>query len=194
MAGYNQESPSRLIAYGFTFFCQQHQSAGMSLTFRVSAYSRDRLIGEEIRYISDNYMNNCNYSKLQCLGVSIFISTWISYIFHIIILTTVTTVNFNVWEFSYPVSFQVFSLLFAKWKKMCNDHIVLLHYTVPWKRETTENSLGKGLSMIMKSWYRFFAITVCWFSRMRNVACQMQVSLSLLQDAIILGGLITSIA
>ena len=50
MAGYNQEFPSRLIADGFTFFCQQHQSAGMSLTFRVSAYSRDRLIGEEIRY------------------------------------------------------------------------------------------------------------------------------------------------
>ena len=38
MAGYNQEFPSRLIADGFTFFCQQHQSAGMSLTFRVSAY------------------------------------------------------------------------------------------------------------------------------------------------------------
>ena len=50
MAGYNQEFPSRLIADGFTFYFQQHQSAGMSLTFRVSAYSRDRLIGEEIRY------------------------------------------------------------------------------------------------------------------------------------------------
>ena len=51
MAGYNQEFPSRLIADGFTFYFQQHQSAGMSLTFTVSAYSRDRLIGEEIRYI-----------------------------------------------------------------------------------------------------------------------------------------------
>ena len=52
MAGYNQEFPSRLIADGFTFFCQQHQSAGMSLTFRVLAYSRDRLIGEKIQYSS----------------------------------------------------------------------------------------------------------------------------------------------
>ena len=51
MARYNQEFPSRLIADGFTFFCQQHQSAGMSLTFRVSAYSQDWLKGEEIRYL-----------------------------------------------------------------------------------------------------------------------------------------------
>ena len=49
MTSYNQEFRSRLIADGFTFFCQQHQSVGRSLTFRVSAYSRDRLIGEEIR-------------------------------------------------------------------------------------------------------------------------------------------------
>ena len=35
---------------GFTFFFGEHESVGRSLTFRVSAYSRDRLIGEEIRY------------------------------------------------------------------------------------------------------------------------------------------------
>ena len=51
MAGYNQEFRSRLIADGFPFFFLQHESVGRSLTFRVSAYSRDRLIGEEIRYI-----------------------------------------------------------------------------------------------------------------------------------------------
>ena len=51
MTSYNQEFRSQLIADGFTFFFQQHQSVGRSLTFRVSAYGRDRLIGEEIRYI-----------------------------------------------------------------------------------------------------------------------------------------------
>ena len=46
------QSRISLPAYsrGFYFFFQQHQSVGRSLTFRVSAYSRDRLIGEEIRY------------------------------------------------------------------------------------------------------------------------------------------------
>ena len=50
MAGYNQEFRSRLIADGFSFFVGQHESVGRSLTFRVSACSRDRLIGEEIQY------------------------------------------------------------------------------------------------------------------------------------------------
>ena len=48
MAGYNQEFRSRLIADSFTSFFQQHQSVRRSLTFRVLAYRRDRLIGEEI--------------------------------------------------------------------------------------------------------------------------------------------------
>ena len=50
MAGYNQEFRSRLIADGFAFLGGQHESVGKSLTFRVSAYSRDQHIGEEIRY------------------------------------------------------------------------------------------------------------------------------------------------
>ena len=49
MTGYNQEFHSRLIANGFAFSFGQHKSVGRSLTFRVSAYSRGRLIGEEIR-------------------------------------------------------------------------------------------------------------------------------------------------
>ena len=48
MTSYNQEFHSWLIANGFAFF-GQHESVGRSLTFRVSAYSQDRLIGEEIR-------------------------------------------------------------------------------------------------------------------------------------------------
>ena len=51
MAGYNQEFRSRLIADGFTFFFEEQESVGRSLTFRVSAYSQDRLIDEEIRYV-----------------------------------------------------------------------------------------------------------------------------------------------
>ena len=50
------QSRISLPAYSrwFYFFFQQHQSVGRSLTFRVSAYSRDRLIGEEIRYLRCN--------------------------------------------------------------------------------------------------------------------------------------------
>ena len=48
MAGYNQEFRSRLMADGFAFSLGQHESVGRSLTLRVSAYSRGRLIGEEI--------------------------------------------------------------------------------------------------------------------------------------------------
>ena len=55
MAGYNQEFRSRLIADGFTFFFEEQESVGRSLTFRVSAYSRDRLIDEEIRYVGFIY-------------------------------------------------------------------------------------------------------------------------------------------
>ena len=51
MTSYNQEFCSRLITDGFTYFFWQHESIGGTLNFRVSAYSRDRLIGEEIRYI-----------------------------------------------------------------------------------------------------------------------------------------------
>ena len=49
MAGYNREFRSQLIADGFAFSFGQHESVGRSLTFRVSAYSRGQLIGEEIR-------------------------------------------------------------------------------------------------------------------------------------------------
>ena len=49
MAGSNQEFRSQLIADGFAFSFRQHESVGRSLTFRVSAYSRGQLIGEEIR-------------------------------------------------------------------------------------------------------------------------------------------------
>ena len=52
MTSYNQEFCSRLITDGFTYFFWQHESIGGTLNFRVSAYSRDRLIGEEIRYLS----------------------------------------------------------------------------------------------------------------------------------------------
>ena len=41
---------SRFIADGFTFLGGQLESSGKTLTFRVLAYSRDRLLGEEIRY------------------------------------------------------------------------------------------------------------------------------------------------
>ena len=54
MAGYNQEFHSRLIADGFAFSFGQHKSVGRSITFRVPAYSRGRLIGEEIRYIEQS--------------------------------------------------------------------------------------------------------------------------------------------
>ena len=49
MASYNQEFYSLLIANGFTSLFLAAQSIGRTLTFRVLAYSRDRLIGEEIR-------------------------------------------------------------------------------------------------------------------------------------------------
>ena len=49
MAGYNLEFRSRLTVDDFAFFFGQHESVGRSLTFRVSVYSRDWLIGEEIR-------------------------------------------------------------------------------------------------------------------------------------------------
>ena len=52
MASYNQEFCSRLVADGFTFSFGQHESVGRSLTFRVSAYSWDWLIGEGIWYFS----------------------------------------------------------------------------------------------------------------------------------------------
>ena len=46
------QSRISLSAYSrwfYLFFFEEHESVGRSLTFRVSAYSRDRLIGEEIR-------------------------------------------------------------------------------------------------------------------------------------------------
>ena len=46
MAGYNQEFRSRIIADGFAFSYGQKESVERSLTFRVSAYSRDRPICE----------------------------------------------------------------------------------------------------------------------------------------------------
>ena len=49
MASYNQEFHSRLLAVGFAFSFGQHESVGRSLTFRVLASSRGRLISEEIR-------------------------------------------------------------------------------------------------------------------------------------------------
>ena len=49
MAGYNREFRYQLIADGFAFSFGQHESVGRSLTFRVSAYSRGQLIGEEIQ-------------------------------------------------------------------------------------------------------------------------------------------------
>ena len=53
MAGYNQELCSQLIADGFAFFFfGQHKSVGRSWTIRVSAYSWDRHIGEEIQLLS----------------------------------------------------------------------------------------------------------------------------------------------
>ena len=48
MASCNQEFHSWLIADGFAF--SFGRSVGRSLTFKVSAYSQGRLIGEEIRY------------------------------------------------------------------------------------------------------------------------------------------------
>ena len=50
MASCNQEFHSWLIADGFAFSFGQQKSVGRSLTFKVSAYSQGRLIGEEIRY------------------------------------------------------------------------------------------------------------------------------------------------
>ena len=49
MAGYNREFRSQLIADGFAFSFGQHESVVRFLTFRVSAYSRGQLIGEEIQ-------------------------------------------------------------------------------------------------------------------------------------------------
>ena len=49
MAGYNQEFCSWLLADGVAFSFGQNKSVRRSLTFRVSAYSRGQLIGEEIR-------------------------------------------------------------------------------------------------------------------------------------------------
>ena len=49
MASYNKLFRSRLIADDFTFLGGQLEPRGKTLIFRVSAYSRDRLIGEEIR-------------------------------------------------------------------------------------------------------------------------------------------------
>ena len=46
MAGYNQEFRSRIIVDGFAFSFGQKESVERSLTFRVSAYSRDRPICE----------------------------------------------------------------------------------------------------------------------------------------------------
>ena len=50
MASCNQEFHSWLMADGFAFSFGQQKSVGRSLTFKVSAYSQGRLIGEEIRY------------------------------------------------------------------------------------------------------------------------------------------------
>ena len=49
MAGYNLEFRSQLIADGFTFVGKKHEFVGRSPTFRVSTYSRDWLIGKQIR-------------------------------------------------------------------------------------------------------------------------------------------------
>ena len=49
MAGYNQEFCSWLLADDFAFSFGQNKSVRRSLTFKVSAYSRGQLIGEEIR-------------------------------------------------------------------------------------------------------------------------------------------------
>ena len=51
MGDYNQEFRSRLIADGFAFSFGQHKFVGRSIAFRVPAYSRGRLIGEQIWYI-----------------------------------------------------------------------------------------------------------------------------------------------